>query len=450
MGRGTNPGLVGLAFMEEDGRLNDSAVRGIMDTSEVRSTGVNAAPAIGRSGRRPWRILAAALVAGAVLLSAGCSGDDSPSWQGGGAGNQAGASDAASPAPPASTVAVVEPAPNAKGVAALAEVKYTTEDADNTSVVVKNASGDEVDGTLDKDDKVWRPTNALKWGSKYTITVNGTATDGKVGTTTSTFTTMAKPSKLVRVSSFLGDNQTVGVGMPLIIKFGRAIPEKNRAAVERRMVVTATPAQEGTWHWISSTEVHFRPKVFWKANSKVSYKVRLAGVPMGDGWYGRSDISVDLNIGRSFVMTVSNKTKKMTVRLNGQVVKTIPVSLGKPGTPSSSGTMVVIEKKRKTVFDTLAELGPVKGYRTKIDFAQRITWSGQFIHAAPWSEGKQGKVNVSHGCVNVSEKMGAWLFGKTLMGDPITVTGTEEKLKNGNGWTDWNMSWDQYKKGSAL
>src|SRR6187402_3453316 len=76
MGRGTNPGLVGLAFMEEDGRLNDSAVRGIMDTSEVRSTGVNAAPAIGRSGRRPWRILAAALVAGAVLLSAGCSGDD--------------------------------------------------------------------------------------------------------------------------------------------------------------------------------------------------------------------------------------------------------------------------------------------------------------------------------------------------------------------------------------
>jgi hypothetical protein len=37
-----------------------------------------------------------------------------------------------------------------------------------------------------------------------------------------------------------------------------------------------------------------------------------------------------------------------------------------------------------------------------------------------------------------------------MLGDPITVSGTEEKLKNGNGWTDWNMSWDEYKKGSAI
>jgi hypothetical protein len=58
----------------------------------------------------------------------------------------------------------------------------------------------------------------------------------------------------------------------------------------------------------------------------------------------------------------------------------------------------------------------------------------------------QGKQNVSHGCVNVSEAMGAWLFGKTMMGDPITVSGTEEKLKNGNGWTDWNMSWDSTRR----
>ena len=85
-----------------------------------------------------------------------------------------------------------------------------------------------------------------------------------------------------------------------------------------------------------------------------------------------------------------------------------------------------------------------------IDFAQRITWSGQFIHAAPWSEGKQGHVNVSHGCVNVSEKMGAWLFSRTMMGDPITVSGTGSPLKNGNGWTDWNISYAQFKQGSAL
>ena len=74
--------------------------------------------------------------------------------------------------------------------------------------------------------------------------------------------------------------------------------------------------------------------------------------------------------------------------------------------------MVVIEKLRKTVFDTIEELGPEEGYRTKIDYAQRLTWGGEFIHAAPWSEGQQGRVNVSHGCVNVSMADGAWLFAQ--------------------------------------
>jgi lipoprotein-anchoring transpeptidase ErfK/SrfK len=421
-----------------------------METSGDRSASVQVARVTGRAGRRPWRIVAAALVAGAVLLSAGCSGDKSPSWKNGSQGTGKGSSGSPSPEPPPSTVAVVQPEPDATDVVATTEVKYTSEDPENTSVVVKDADGDEVDGTLDKDDKTWQPAKAFQWGEKYTVTVNGTATEGKVGTITTSFTTMAKPDKLVRVSSFLGDRQTVGVGMPLIVKFSRAIPSKSRATVERRMIVTVTPAQTGTWSWISPTEVHYRTKTFWKAGSKVSYKVNLQGVPIGDGWYGRSDLSVDVNIGRSFVMTVSNKSKRMTVTQNGKVINTIPVSLGKPSTPSSSGTMVVIEKKRHTVFDTMAELGPKEGYRTEIDFAQRITWSGQFIHAAPWSEGKQGKVNVSHGCVNVSEKMGAWLFARTMMGDPITVSGTEAKLQNGNGWTDWNMSWEQFKNGSAL
>jgi lipoprotein-anchoring transpeptidase ErfK/SrfK len=390
-----------------------------------------------------------ALIAGSVLLSSGCGhGDKSPSWQG---GAQAGGSSGApgSPSPTLSTVAVVSPAADATGVVAVTAVKYTSEDPENTTVKVTGPDGDEVKGTLDKDEKTWTPAKALAFGTKYTVTVTGSASGGKGGTTSSAFTTMAKPSKVIRVTSFLGDHQTVGVGMPLIIKFSKSIPVKYRDDVERRMTVTTTPVQDGTWHWTSPTEVHFRPKVFWKANSKVFYQVALAGVPLGGGYYGKSDLTVDVNIGRSLVMTVSNKTKKMTVTQNGKVIKTLPVSLGKPSTPSSSGTMVVIQKQRHTVFDT-TDTDPKNGYKTPIDYAQRITWSGQFIHAAPWSEGKQGKVNVSHGCVNVSEAMGAWLFGKTLMGDPITVSGTEQKLQNGNGWTDWNMSYADYKKGSYL
>ncbi|GLW30755.1 Ig-like domain-containing protein [Actinoplanes regularis] len=399
--------------------------------------------------RRRVRVTLAALLAGSLLFTAACSGGKSPTWQGG--NGAAGTAESGSPAPEPtlSTVAVTSPKAAATGVEAWSDVKYTTEDSENTTVKVTDSKGTEVKGTVDKDESVWHPTESMDWAGKYTVTVSSPPAEGKNTTVTSTFTTMKKPANLVRVTSFLGDGNKVGVGMPLIIKFSRSIPEKYRANVERKMVVTATPAQEGTWSWISSTEVHYRPKVYWKAYSKVFYKVQLKGVKMGDGWYGRSDLTVDLKIGRSLIMTVSNKTKKMTVKQDGKTIKTLPVSLGKASTPSSSGTMVVIEKKAHTVFDT-TDTDPANGYKVEIDYAQRITWSGQYIHAAPWSEGQQGRRNVSHGCVNVSEAMGAWLFKQTLMGDVITVSGTEEKLKNGNGWTDWNMSYAEFKKGSAL
>jgi lipoprotein-anchoring transpeptidase ErfK/SrfK len=424
--------------------VDDIAGEGIMGTSAVqtrRNAGRTGAP-----GVRPWRVLTAAVAVGGVLLTGACTGGSkSPSWQGG-----VGASGSPTPDGPQTTATITSPAADAKNVIAASDIAFTTANADSATVDVKDATGTAVKGELLEDGKTWRPAKAFAWGTTYTATVTATGAEGKTGSAASSFTTMAKPNNLVRVTSFLGDGQTVGVGMPMIVRFGRSVPEKYRADVQSRMPVTTTPKQVGIWHWTSPTEVHYRPKAYWKANTKIFYKVQLAGVPMGDNWYGRTDLTVDVKVGRSLVMTVDNKTKKMTVHQNGKVIKSIPVSLGKKSTPSSSGTMVVIEKKRKTVFDTLEELGPDEGYRTKIDYAQRITWSGQFIHAAPWSEGVQGRTNVSHGCVNVSMKMGAWLFSRTMLGDPITVKGTEVKLKNGNGWTDWNMSWDDYVKGSAL
>ncbi|MFE9202101.1 Ig-like domain-containing protein [Micromonospora sp. NPDC007230] len=389
------------------------------------------------------RMFAAAVLAAAMALTSACTG-------GGGGGGEKPSSWHGGEEGPKAAATISEPAADAKDVPASTAITFTTKEAKETAVELKDSAGTAVEGTLAEDGKSWLPAGALKYGETYTATVTATGDDGKPATATSTFTTMAKPANQVRVSSFLGDNQTVGVAMPLIVKFSRAIPQDYRDDVQRRMTVTAKPAQEGIWHWVSPTEVRYRPKKFWQANSTVSYRVQAGGLPIGDGWYGRADLTVDIKIGPSFVMTVENRTKRMTVTKNGKVIRTIPVSLGKKTTPSSSGTMVVIEKLRKTVFDTREELGPEEGYRTDIDFAQRLTWGGEFIHAAPWSEGVQGRVNVSHGCVNVSMKEGAWLFANTRIGDPITVKGTQRKLQNGNGWTDWNMSWDQYVKGSAL
>ncbi|WP_203993570.1 L,D-transpeptidase [Micromonospora lutea] len=393
-----------------------------------------------RNRRR--EVLAAGLLAVTLALTSACTGgkgDKGPGWQDG----------VDQPAAKAS-VNISEPAAGAKDVPASAAIAFAAEQAEDVEVKLTDAEGEVVEGSLADDGRSWLPSKALTYGAAYTATVTATGDDGLPATATSDFTVMKKPEKQVRIISFLGDDQTVGVAMPLIVKFGRAIPEQYRADLQRRMTVTSEPVQEGVWHWVSPTEVRYRPKEFWQAGSKVSYRVQAGGLPLGDGWYGRADLSVDIAIGPKLLMTVDNRTKRMTVTRDGETIKTIPVSLGKKSTPSSSGTMVVMEKLRKTVFDTYDELGPEDGYRTKIDYAQRLTWGGEFIHAAPWSEGQQGTTNVSHGCVNVSMANGAWLFNNTKVGDPIVVKGTERKLTNGNGWTDWNVSWAEYVKGSAL
>jgi lipoprotein-anchoring transpeptidase ErfK/SrfK len=387
--------------------------------------------------------VAAVVLAGALGLTAGCTDGDGPKWAGGGNGNTGAGGTQLS-------ATVTSPAADATNVPASTTIAFKSDQGKNATVELKDEAGKAVEGELEKGGTSWLPAEPLAYGTKYTATVTVTGDDGKTATATSSFTTMQEPGNQVRVTSQLGDNVVVGVGMPLIINFGRDIPESFRDDVQKRMYVTSTPAQEGTWHWYSGTEVHYRPKVYWKAGTQLSYRIATGGLPMGEGWYGRSDITIVAKVGSAVIMTVDNKTKKMTVKKDGKVLRTLPVSLGKPKTPSSSGNMIVMEKLRKTVFDTRAELGPTEGYRINIEYAHRLTWGGEFMHAAPWSVGDQGKRNVSHGCVNVSQTNAAWLFSVTKVGDPVIVKGTEVKLKSGNGWTDWNMSWDEFIKGSAV
>lgn len=345
---------------------------------------------------------------------------------------------------PKPTVTITAPKTGATDIPASAEIEFTTEQAASVKVELTDAAGKAVAGELAPDGKTWVPGTTLEYDTKYKATVIATGPEGATTTATSTFTTMAKPDKRIRVSSVVGDGKTVGVAMPMIIQFSRAIPKDQRDAVEQRMTVQSTPAQEGAWRWMNGKEVHYRPKEFWQSGTKLEMRLRTGGVPMGDGWYGRSDLSVSATVGSSLVMVADNTSKHMTVTENGKVIRRIPISLGRASMPSSSGTMVIMDRKAKTVFDTMDSPDPANRYRMDIQYAQRLTWGGEFIHAAPWSVGDQGKRNVSHGCINMSTENAAWLFSKTKVGDPVTIRGTERKLQWGNGWTDWSMPWEEY------
>jgi lipoprotein-anchoring transpeptidase ErfK/SrfK len=398
--------------------------------------------------RRKLAAVAVAMVLAPVMLS-GCGDPKPAAWVGPPAS-------AAPSAPVVEAAAVpvaltITPAAGKKGVPVSAEIGLRVSGGKVTSVTLTDSKGRVVPGALRDDGSSWVPSKTLKTSQTYAASAVATSETGLTKTATTTFTTMGAPGRKTGTGLYLFDDHTYGVAMPVVAEFNPGIKKADRAAVQKRLFVRSDPPQPGVWSWTSSgTQAYYRGPQFWQPGTKLTVRLAVGGLPTGGGRYGDRDRSATAKIGRSFVMKVDNATKKMIVEEGGKVVRTMPVSLGKPSTPSSSGTMVVMDKQEQTVFDTTAELGPVNGYRTEIEFAQRLTWSGQYIHSAPWSTGAQGHRNVSHGCVNISPSNARWLFAKSLIGDPVTVKGTGDKLEYGNGWTAWNLSWPEFIKGSAL
>ncbi|AEV82101.1 hypothetical protein ACWT_1085 [Actinoplanes sp. SE50] len=344
----------------------------------------------------------------------------------------------------------VSPAAGQKDLPTSTEIGLKVGNGTVTSVRLTDAEGGTVAGALRPDGSSWVPARTLKNRQAYTAEVTATGTDGTTTTAKTSFTTMAAGGRHTGTGLYLFDKQTYGVAMPVVVEFSPGIRKADRAAVQNRMFVETTPSQPGTWSWTSSgTAAYYRAPQYWQTGTRLKVRIAVGGLPTGKGLHGDRDRSATSTIGRKLEMKVENASKKMTVLQDGKVVRTMPVSLGKKSTPSSSGHMVIMDKMAQTVFDT-TDTDPTGGYRVNIQYAQRLTWSGQYIHSAPWSTYAQGHQNVSHGCVNVSPSNARWLFDKTLIGDPVTVQGTGDRLDYGNGWTPWDVSWEKFAAGSAL
>jgi len=346
--------------------------------------------------------------------------------------------------PPEPFVFEVGPAAGTKNLPITAEVDTRVSGGKVTTVTLVDDKGKNIGGELRADSSSWVPGAPLEYGRTYTASVTATAANGTPETKTTNFTTMAKPGGgKVGSGLYLFSGKTYGAAMPVPVEFESDIPESARAAVTKRLFVKTDPPQAGRWMWQSSRMVLYRAEKYWQPGTTITVRTGLTGLPIGNKW-GDTDRSATVKIAdRQLVIDVDNATKKMQVLVNGQVVRELPVSLGKPSTPSSSGQTVIMEKAEQTVFDTTATDGP-NGYRVDIEYAQRLTWSGEYIHSAPWSVKDQGVRNVSHGCVNVAPDQARWLFEQTLIGDPVITRGTERVLQQGNGWTAWDVPWEKY------
>lgn len=381
-----------------------------------------------------------AALAAALALTA-CTGSDEPKTRAPGSSTVEGRPAAA---------AITTPVDGATTVSTATEVTMTSQNATAVKFSLAVTGGDEVSGQMRPDGSSWLPDHQLEYDTAYTATITATGDNGKDVTATSKFTTMSQPGNLAFVRSQIGDDQVVGVAAMLVLNFGVSVPEDMRAAVQKRLFVTSEPAQEGIWTWFSGDEVHYRPKEYWQPGTKIFMRAATGGLKMAAATYGNNDLTVQASVvTEKLEVKVDDKTKKLTVLIGGKAVKVFPASLGKASTPSFSGNMVIMTRKESEPFSN--DLPPSQGgYNLTVYWDMRLTWSGQYVHAAPWSVKYQGKTNVSHGCVNISTANAKWLYDRTHIGDPVTVSGTGVKLPYGDGWTDWDRPWDQYVKGSAI
>jgi lipoprotein-anchoring transpeptidase ErfK/SrfK len=337
----------------------------------------------------------------------------------------------------------------AVGVAVDSPVTVTADDGVLASVEMVNENGRSLDGQLSPDGVRWATTEPLGYNRRYTLTAKARGLGG-VATRQITFQTHS-PQNLTMPYAMPHDGEVVGVGEPLAIRFDENIG--NRAAAEKAIVVTTDPPVEGAFYWLNNREVRWRPEHFWKSGTAVNVAVNTYGVDLGDGVFGEDNLHTHFTIGDEVIATADDTTKMVTVRVNGEVVKTMPTSMGKDKTPTANGIYLVGERFKHVIMDSSTYGVPVyspDGYRTEVDWATQISYSGVFVHSAPWSVGAQGHTNTSHGCLNVSPSNAQWFYDHTKRGDIVEIINTVGPLLSGTeGLGDWNIPWDQWHAGNA-
>jgi len=397
--------------------------------------------------------IAAALVSISLLLTA-CQGFSVGSASGSPKSSSQQTSPTTTPTPE-TTPAVLEvsPADLAAGVLPNAPVTVKASSGTLGAVTLVDAKGVKVAGQAGSDG-TWTASELLRPSTAYTFTVAATGPDGTETTTTSTFATL-KP-KVTATYGLIPNGGNVGVGMPVIVQFGSGVVTKaQRAEVEKRVKVTTVPKQSGAWGWLDNRQLMWRPRDYWIPGTKVTVSTPLHGLQTGDDKWIAGDDQTSFTVGSSMVSSVDMNTHRMTVRRGGVVIRTFKVSTGKPGplTETRFGTKVVIERNSEIIMDS-ATVGIPKGnpnyYKIKTQWNLRLTWTGEFIHSAPWSVNAQGTENVSHGCTNMAPADAQWMFNNSKMGDIVKFTGSSRAFKPTEGIGVWVYDFAGWQAQSAL
>jgi lipoprotein-anchoring transpeptidase ErfK/SrfK len=405
--------------------------------------------------RRKAIATAAGVAAGATL--AGC-GDkaNSAAWRAAGT--------PISPSPSPSLVPVgytVTPAADATDVLPGSPVVVAVTGGTLQTVSVA-AGGKALAGALDAGARTWRSTDPLSYGLTYTVTASVADATGTPVQKTSTFTTV-KPASTASITfqanamQILKTGATYGVGQPVVVRFSRAVTDK--AAAEKAVVIEASPSVDGKFFWLDKQTVHWRPAQYWAKGTTIKVSVNALGVNLGGGVYGAANASTNFTIGRKLVAVADNNTHVTQVFVDGVMVRNMLCSMGKGGyTKTSDGTQIhfwtqdgvhVVLEKDQVVNMTSSSYGITNKsdpnfYDEDVQLCTRISYSGEYLHSAPWNMADHGKRNTSHGCINLSPEDAQWVYDTFLLGDVVEVKNSPKPLPVWDGLGDWQLAYDQY------
>jgi lipoprotein-anchoring transpeptidase ErfK/SrfK len=318
-----------------------------------------------------------------------------------------------------------------------------------TKVAMTNPDGKQVSGKLSEDGRSWTNTEPLGYNKQYKLRAEANGVGG-VNVANETFSTES-PANLTQAYFSTSQDSVVGVGQTVGVKFDEKITD--RLAAQRAIKVVTDPPVEGAFYWISPSEVRWRTENYLKPGTKVSAEVKIYGVDLGNGLFGQKDASTRFTVGDEVITTVSDKDKIVRVTRNGKLEKTMPTSMGGTGNETPNGTYLIGDHREQMIMDSSTygvAVNSPNGYRTLVDYAIQMSYSGIYLHSAPWSVNQQGVSNVSHGCLNVSTENALWFLQNTKRGDIVKVSDTAGPVLEGvDGLGDWNVPWSVWKAGNA-
>lgn len=358
----------------------------------------------------------------------------------------------------------ISPPSGTSGVQPVGAVSVSVNGGVLDRVSLINDAGVPIAGAMAPDRRSWRPAVPLGYGRTYTLSATPAGADAAAPQPKSTFTVVSPQSQAtvsLRTTSgaALRDGAIYGVGVVVVAKFNRAISD--RAAAERSLLVETRPSVTGSWYWLDDQTAHWRPERYYAPGTKVTVHANLYGVNLGEGTYGAQDSTVSFSIGDAHVSIADDATKQIQVFDNGELVRTMPTSMGKGGTQTIGATTLafwtqpgiytVLDKSATVVMDSSTYGLPVDiGYKVTVNNAVRLTNSGIYLHELESTVWAQGNTNVSHGCLNLNADNARWFFEFSQPGDVVEVrnTGGEPLSVWQNG--DWSVPWNAWQRGSAL